>query len=1000
MPYDPQWQTASVPFAVGLQTKQADAAIPVEALSKLENGAFTKTGSVRKRAGYEELLGNTATSVVAGDPRGLMSWADTLIQVTDYRVYSQDDHELWADRGPYLGLTASAREVAHANKNQTAADVAVANDIAVVVWKYATDSLYFQCFDANTYAPLSAVTALATANADHPSAVAVNGTVLLCYTDTSADAVKARLIQTSSLQASVATANTVTLAGDLTTTTRRWAICAGATGEAWLAWQTDGSAALAAGIGLARINSAGEQVTAVLVDDDVPTCRPGICYDPASTKVLVAWTKASFHGYREFTTQPLAAVDATQEVAASAVDRVACGPGVAAYETLGSPVSDSSVKFYNVATTTATTVQHCHLASHGWRPFNKTTFVVGHQSRTSVQSAYYIYTYDGECSGVLESGLANNRLSTDELAHYSDGFMALGFRRRLSLDNFVAQYAHTGIRLHKFRDDKFSSAEFGKSTYFSGCQLWQFDGAATFEAGFHMYPDVLGTDLASTDANGQNILTAKQHNYRFYYEWYTAEGELIRSAYMQRSITTNFASGEGKVTITIPKLRHTLKSATHGRAAEVSVVVYRDAADSGGTVFFRVSSPDPSTAGSDNGYLANAFTSGNLTFVDNIADGTASGQLETFERDWGSEAILINASVPGPELVVANADRLFLAGGGIPRGVVLPSKTFEPEIAAGFPQELQLNPVGADVTGLANINGTIVIFTEDQIFGAPGPGQDNTGGGSPYVPERITADVGCISPGSVVEYPVGLLFQTSKGIYGLNQDFALDYVGAPVERYNAQNITAAHTVPDTNQVILLSDDGVTLMYDYLYGQWGTFTHHEGVSACRYGDDYAYMRTDGAVWKRTPSAYTDAGSPVILKVRTGRFRPNGLQGWFKLRTVSILGEYKSPHSLRVRLFYDREQSHTSERVFDVMSVLPEDAFGDGDPFGDEDWFGGDNGVQDYNFLVESKRMKCSQFAIEFSDIISESAGASFELTELLIEFSVERGPNRMPAKRKG
>lgn len=1004
MAYDPQWQTASIPFAVGLQTKMADAAIPVEALSVLENGVFTKTGSVKKRAGYREIPSYTETDTLDGNSRGLVALGDTVSLVTDNRIYSQDDHGLWFDRGKYLAVTYREHEVAHANRNQTASDVAVANNVAVVVWKYATNSLYFQAFDATTYAPLSAVTALATANADHPSAVAINGTILLCYSDTSADSVKARLIQTGQLQQSIATATTVTIAADLTTTTRRWAICEGTPGEAWLVWQTDGSAALGTGIGLAKFNSAGTQVDQVLVTSDVPTCPPGVFYNAGTGVVLVAWTLASWRGYREYTGTTLNPVDSAVEVSTTQADRVTCGPDTAYYET--SSTSNSSVEIYRVSQTLSTVVRHAHLGSHGFSLFDSPIIVLAHQSQSGVQNAYYLYSYLGECLGAMFQGVANDRQSSPELPHYANGCMTLGFRRQLNIDNFVAQYAHTGIKLVKFTADGLvSAAQHGNSAYVSGCQLWQYDGSGTFEAGFHMFPDVHATSgLASTDANGENLLDGVQYNYRFYYEWYAANGELIRSAYMQRAITTSFASGEGKVTITIPTLRHTLKSATHSKAAEVSIVVYRDAGDSGGLVFFRVSSSDPAdadnTGATDNAYLTNDFAADTVTFVDNIADGTDSGELETFERDWGSEAILINAPIPGPELVVANADRLFIAGGGVPSGVVLPSKTYQPEIAAGFSTELQLTTVGDDITGLASVNGAVVVFTEDEIYAAPGPGQDNTGGGNPYVPERITTDAGCISSGSVVEFPQGLMFQSSKGIYALGQDFDVGYIGAPVERYNSQNISAAHTIPDTNEVVFLSDNGTTLLYDYQYNQWGTFTHHGGLAAARYGNDYAYVRNDGAVWVRTPGEYTDAGSPIITRVRTGRFRPNGLQGWFKLRSVSILGEYKSPHSLRVRLFYNRETAYSSERIIDVMSVLPEDAFGDGDPFGDEDWFGGTNGAQDYNFLIESKRMKCSQFAIEFSDIISESAGASFELTELFIEFSVERGPNRMPAKRKG
>lgn len=996
--YDPQWITAYVPFSGGLETKAAAALVPVNKLAVLENGVFAKTGSVKKRPGYVERKAWTETALLSGTSRGLLSWKGNLAQATTTRLYSQDDKQLWADRGEYFAVTYRAFEVAHANKNQSAADVAVANGVAVVVWKYATNSLYFQCFDAETEQPLCAPTVLASADANHPAAVAVGHTVLLFYTDTSADAVKARLIQTGQLQASIATATTVTVASDLRDSTNYWAVAPGNDSECYLAWEPDGSATLSAGLGLASIDSGGSQVRTAQVSTDTMTSAPGVALDDSTGRVTVAWGLSGAHKVRQYTSSTLAPVAAAATVAASNVDRIACGPGVAYYEVASG--SNSSVKTYTVATTTAVTIRHAHLASHGFSLHDTSVIVLGHDSQTGIQNSYYLYNAAGACLGAFEQGTALDRPSTFELAHYSAGYMALGFQRRLSLDNFIAQYAHTGIRLHRFDEDApVRSAEYGASTYLSGCQLWQYDGAGTFEAGFHMFPDVASNGLVSTDSNGANLLDGVQYNYRFYYEWYTASGERIRSQYIQRSITVAFASGEGKVTVTIPTLRHTLKSVTHGKAAEISIVAYRDTGDSGGLEFRRVSSPDPAATG-DNGFIANSFSADTVTFVDNIADGTAAGQLLSFEKDYASELILTNAPAPGPEHVFASGDRLWLAGGGVPRGFVYTSKTYQLEEGAAFATELQLQPTTAHITGFGAVNEAVVVFSEDEVYAVAGAGMDNTGAGNPHVAERVTTDVGCIDGRSIVMVPAGLMFQTAKGIYGLTQDFQVEYVGAAVERYNNQTITAAHVVPDTNEVVFISSDGTTLMYDYQYGQWGVFTGHRGLSAVRYGDDYAYMRTNGAVWVRAPGVYTDAGSPIIRRVRTGKFTPEGAQGWFKFRSISVLGEYISPHSLKVGFLFDREESPTVWRTVDVGSVMPADPFGDGDPFGDEDWFGGNAGRSDYNFTVlGGKRMKCSQVAFEFVDVISGEAGASFELTELAIEFSLQRGPKRMPARRK-
>ncbi len=993
--YDPQWQTAYVPFVAGLETKAASAVIPVDRLAVLENGVFTKTGSVKKRAGYTAVRPYTATSVVLGTALGLFAHSGGLNMATTKKLYSQDEDQRWSTRGVYLGATYEAREVAYANKSQVASDVAVANGVAVVVWKYATNSLYFQCYDAETGVALSAITALATATADTPSAVAIGDTVLLCYTKTDTDAVTARLIQTSNLQESVATATTVTVAGDLDTSTNFWTIVAGDDNEAYLAWHTDGTGTLAAGIGIASIDASGAQVRSALVSTDVPTRPPGLGYDADAGEVVVAWTLAAFRGYRRYYTNNLSAVAAATTVSASEADRVAAGPSVVAFE---DESSENSTVGLTVIGGSTTTVYHAHLASHGFTLSDQVVFVLGHDSVTGLQNGYYLYTSSGECVGAFESGTALDRPSTHELAHYSGGSMALGFKRRLSLVDFAAQYAHTGIRLHTFTDEApVSAAEFGQSTYLSGCQLWMFDGTAPAEAGFHMAPDVADSHFSASDVNGESLLTGVSYTYRFYYEWYNARGERVRSQFMQRTYAPTFASGEGEIVITIPTLRHTLKSATHGHAAEVSIVVYRCEGDSAAEIFYRVSSPDPSTAGSDNGYLANSFSANTVSFTDSMSDAAL---VAGPEKDWGSVSELIRAPIPGPALVSATMDRLFLAGGGVPRGRVLPSMTYTPEDAAGFAGELDTQVCPGRITAIGSLNEAVVVFTEDEIYAMPGPGFANDGTGAAYAPERVTTDVGCTLGASLVETPPGLLFSTAKGIYGLSQDFQVEYVGAPVERYNSQTVTSAEVVPDTNHVLFLCSDGNTLMYDYQYGQWGTFTQHRGTSAVRYGDNYAYLRNDGAVWVRDPDVYTDDGAPVIIRVRTGRFRPEGLQGFFKFRGVHVLGEYKSPHQLRARLFFDREQSYSMQRVVDFTTIMPADDFGEADLFGDDEWFGGTDGQYDYDAeILGGKRMKCSQVAFEFSDIISGEAGASFELTELAITFSTQLGPKRMPARRR-
>lgn len=997
------WIKVAIPFVAGLETKAATAVVGPDKLAVLQNGVFTKQGAVAKRYGYTAVPDYTVAGLLDGEKRGVFDGNGALTLATSRRLNGRVG-DLWESRGRYAAVTYRADEVSHANRNQSAADSATVNGVTAVVWKYATNSIYFQLFDADNV-PLSAVIALATATADYPSALAVGDNILLLYANTSTNNLIARVIRTADLAGSLATATTATVRSDLTAD-RLYSIAEGPDGTGLLTWVADNSASLEF-VCAAHVNAFGATSAATQISGDTTALPPAIAYNATTNTVCVTWAVTGGNvEFREVTFGTLAGGAETDSTVGTA-GRVAVTPTdddtsyaagnnfcIATESTLGATDDLNVVTLITTGVVATTTVRHAHLASRGLTLAEQGCFVLGHESRTGLQNGYYLYAHDGYLIGAFEQVTALDRSSSPELPGLSGGVMTVGFQRGLDVDDFKTQFAHTGIRLLRFNDaGRVSTAKLGQTTYLSGCQLWAYDGNQPVEAGFHMFPDVTTADFAANDINNESLITAKQYNYRFYYEWYNARGERCRSLPMQRSYTPTFASGEGEITITLPTLRHTLKSATYGRQAEVSIVVYRTAGDSS-NVFYRVSSPDPAVSG-DNGYIANTFGADSVSWTDSMPDAS----LEDNERDMFSLSQLLSAPIPGPEVLYATQDRLYLAGGSVPRGSVLPSKQHLPGDMLECASENEVRPCTDHVVALGSINETVVAFTEREAFLLSGPGFDNAGGGQPFGTGRVTSDVGCTAPGSVVMVPGGLLFKSSKGIYGMGQDFSVEYLGAPVEAFNGQAITAASVIPDTNQVVFVCSDGDTLMFDYFYGQWGTFTQHRGVSGCVVGDDYAYLRNDGTVYVRAIGTYTDAGSPITMKVRTGRFRGDALQGQMMMRYFGILGEYKSPHSLTVRLYYDRNEFASHERTIDVTGTLNQATWGSSATWGSDQYWGGTGGIRDYRWLMRAKRNKFAQIAFEFEDSISGEAGASFELTELLLEVQPMDGIQNTSARRK-
>src|SRR5690606_35481745 len=135
---------------------------------------------------------------------------------------------------------------------------------------------------------------------------------------------------------------------------------------------------------------------------------------------------------------------------------------------------------------------------------------------------------------------------------------------------------------------------------------------------------------------------------------------------------------------------------------------------------------------------------------------------------------------------------------------VYPSQELAEGYAPEFSPELRLSfdPYGGDITGIVVMDDLLVVFKESAIFvvGGAGPAAAPELGGGWTAPELVTSDVGCTSQDSIGYPPEGVLFQSRKGIYLLGRDRKVVYIGAPVEAYNEQTVTATTLIEDRTEI--------------------------------------------------------------------------------------------------------------------------------------------------------------------------------------------------------
>jgi hypothetical protein len=244
------------------------------------------------------------------------------------------------------------------------------------------------------------------------------------------------------------------------------------------------------------------------------------------------------------------------------------------------------------------------------------------------------------------------------------------------------------------------------------------------------------------------------------------------------------------------------------------------------------------------------------------------------------------------------------------------------------------------------------------------------------------------------------MFQSEKGIFFLNRSRQVSYIGASVEAYNDQAVTRATLVGSTTQVRFLTSSGRTLLFDYLFGQWSTWTNHEGIDAVVSNGTYYYARDDGRIFKENQTSYADDGARIPLVIETAwlGFLPQ-LQGFCRFWHVRLLGEWKSQHTLSMQYALDYTvDGNWSQPVPFVATTMGGSNYGDGN-YGDGNYGGTANAPYQWRWHIGAHGMKAR---FRFTD--SEPAGIagpSFGLTELLLTGGIKGTAIRpFPDNRSG
>lgn len=443
-----------------------------------------------------------------------------------------------------------------------------------------------------------------------------------------------------------------------------------------------------------------------------------------------------------------------------------------------------------------------------------------------------------------------------------------------------------------------------------------------------------------------------------------------------------------KATIKVPTLRITSKTA----ANKVRIVLYRWSTDQQN--YYQTTSIQSPTI--------------NDTTTDSVSIDDTNNDAEIIGNPliYTTGGVVENLAAPACNAMTLYKSRLLLINAENTNEV-----WFSKQVIQNTPVEMSdlLTEFIAPTIGAEESTGSLdclfamdekkLLFKSGAIYYGVGNGPDNTGANNDFSePVFITSTVGCSNQTSLVFMPNGVMFQSNKGIWLLGRDLSTSYIGAPVEDFTTDaTVLSAVTVPATNQVRFILDSGITLMYDYYYGQWGSFQGSPAIASTIYQGKHTLLNSLGRILQETDNFYLDNTSPTLMKFQTGWMSLAGLQGFQRAYGFYLLGQFITPHKIMIEVAYNYDPAFQQSVIISPDNFSPN--YGNDSLYGSASPFGGLPSLEQWQVFL--KIQKCQAFQLTITEIYDPSYdvpnGAGFTLSGINLQVGVKSGVPRLAAR---
>lgn len=993
MPLQPQL----VPIVLdkGMTQKEDDKTLPAGVLARLENAYRLKGNKIQKRNGLTSLPSAISGGGNISSAFGMATFGDELLQLSNNRAYSfSPSANQWYSKGPLSFGQASTKPLIRNTQQQSLPDANYNPNTGLVTmaWEDTAGGVWGQVYDFESGSVLVPPTQL-DASGIRPKVVSIGPDAFIYYVVSSNLYCRKYTPKLSvTFGSAVSLANDVAASGlyDVGIVSRNMvAAWANTADHVKLSYVTSVPALGGAGSGLPTTVTINEKALGAIS----VSVQPGI-------QIFLSWYTHSTTNLRVTARKT---VDFTQVFAPKTIDTgfvndlynltfvsVSTGSMRYIYEV---PLSNS-YDTYLVTGTIANdgTLSGSTVLRRSVGLFSKAFTYAGHTYvlatfDSSFQASYFLLRDDGlvvtKSLYGIGGGLTAKTGSLREVSILTSGqfFLPILEKTKVVTDT-TTTYTRKGVTALTIDLSATSipqTFQIGKNLVLLGGLVQAYDGTSFTELGFNVFPE--GLVLSSQATSGGHMSDGTYQVYAVY-EWTDAQGQIHRSApSAPLTVVINGGGSTQKYVVTCPTLRLTAK---HGSRTAPVIAFYRT--QNGLTVPYRTSSQ--SIASGTNGIILNDETADTVSYTDLLADAT----ILTNEILYTTGGTLQNIAPSSCSAGVIYKRRLFLNTTD-DSGVTVYSKTDGLSFNPGLTQACD-STAQEDVLALAVMDGNLLLsHGEDFALTSGDPNNDQGQGGTLPVAQRLATSSGCPFPTSMAVTKDGLIFKSKKGYRRLRRNFTDEPFGAPVMDEAIRDCVGVFNLPTFEEVRFITS-GNALSYNEFFNQWSVFTNYSAKHSVIWQDKLAVVSTLGIVRVEDSITQTDDGSFVQMLVEFGWIAPGGIQGFQRVWRLLVLGDYLSPHQLRISVATNFEPAWKEVRYFNPALAINQTTYGSATPYGNETYGGGTNAIAPLDSVYQARMhltyQKCESMKIQLADVQTGAPGASLNLNAITLELGIKKG----------